>query len=242
MSNQKNYNSIFFLTTLSVYLGLVLVGGSAPILAQAALTQRFEIQHEIETEDDLDKKPDDSADESIQSVDTGSRLILDYADVVRALLEASRQANSTRFKYQSETKSDYAGNLQLKRAFFSKLDKRESDSRQIFRKINSELDKLFKFFPVLTSYDESNIIVNFELNDNGFTIESKFLQNDPSEAQALLSASNSSLDYLKREITDERQALIPKNTEIFAKNNQFVIITRLPRGSLSALLAETNAN
>jgi hypothetical protein len=58
MSNSKNYNSIVFLTTLSVYLGLVLVGATPPVLAQAALTQRFEIQHEIETEDDLDKKPD----------------------------------------------------------------------------------------------------------------------------------------------------------------------------------------
>ena len=60
MSNSKNYNSIVFLTTLSVYLGLVLVGATPSVLAQqAALAQRFEIQNEIEIEDDLDKKPDD---------------------------------------------------------------------------------------------------------------------------------------------------------------------------------------
>ena len=60
MSDSKKYNSIVFLTTLSVYLGLVLVGATPSVLAQqAALAQRFEIQNEIEIEDDLDKKPDD---------------------------------------------------------------------------------------------------------------------------------------------------------------------------------------
>ena len=60
MSNRKNYNSIVFLTTLSVYLGLVLVGGATPsVLAQAATTRDFNIKNEIVVEDDLDKKPDD---------------------------------------------------------------------------------------------------------------------------------------------------------------------------------------
>ena len=54
----KNYNSIIFLTTLSVYLGLVLVGGSPQVLAYAATTRNFDIQHEIEFKDDLDNKPD----------------------------------------------------------------------------------------------------------------------------------------------------------------------------------------
>src|SRR5215213_8774342 len=60
MSNRKNYNSIVFLTTLSVYLGLVLVGGATPsVLAQAATTRDFNIKNEIVVEDDLDKKPDE---------------------------------------------------------------------------------------------------------------------------------------------------------------------------------------
>jgi hypothetical protein len=58
MTNRKAQNSILFLTTLSVYLGLVLVGGS-PVFAHAALTQRFELVNELETDDDLDKKPGD---------------------------------------------------------------------------------------------------------------------------------------------------------------------------------------
>ena len=67
MSNPKNYNSIVFLTTLSVYLGLVLIGGTPPVLAHAAMTQQFDIQSEIEVKDNLDKKPDEN-DFLVQSI------------------------------------------------------------------------------------------------------------------------------------------------------------------------------
>lgn len=48
MSNKKNHNTIYFLTTLSVYLGLVIVGASPQVLAQAQIsessqTRTFEI-------------------------------------------------------------------------------------------------------------------------------------------------------------------------------------------------------
>ena len=49
MTKAKNHNTVYFLTTLSVYLGLVLVGASPQVLAQAetaknSQTQRFEIR------------------------------------------------------------------------------------------------------------------------------------------------------------------------------------------------------
>jgi hypothetical protein len=39
MSNKKNHNTVYFLTTLSVYLGLLVVGASPQVLAQAKLSQ-----------------------------------------------------------------------------------------------------------------------------------------------------------------------------------------------------------
>jgi hypothetical protein len=241
MTTRKNYNSIVFLTTLSVYLGLVLVGAPVPVLAQAALTSRFEVKDRIEKRDDLDKNPDDAVEEKIQSAKFGNRVILDYAEVVSALLEASRQANPNGFSYEFETKSDTAGKLQLKRVRFTNLNAVEIDRWQIFHKINSESDKLFNFFPAQTSYDESNVAANFKLSDKEFTVESKFLQKDGSDVQELSSTYNASLERLRREIVNECQALILKHTEILAENNQFVIVTRLPRGSLDALLAKDSA-
>ncbi len=241
MTTRKNYNSVLFLTTLSVYLGLVLVGAPATVLAQAALTGRLEVKDKIEKKDDLDKKPDDLADEKAQPHESGNRAVLDYAEVVRVLLEASRQANPNRFTFESETKSGYDDDLQAKRFFFTSLERKEQDTRQIFHSINSALYKLFKLFPAQTSYDESNVTVSFKLNDKAFTTESKYLQKDASGAQELFTAYNTSLEYLRRETVDERRSLILKHTEILAENNQFVVVTRLPRGSLDALLAKDGA-
>lgn len=85
MRNRKNHNSIVFLTTLSVYLGLVLVG-TPPILAQAALTQKVEIQNEAEIKDDLDKKPDDKPCSEAQ-LKTSDPFIEQYAKVILAILK-----------------------------------------------------------------------------------------------------------------------------------------------------------
>jgi hypothetical protein len=90
MSNRKNYNSIVFLTTLSVYLGLVLVG-TPPILAQAALTQKIEIQNEAEIKDDLDKKPEDKPCSETEFHTTGrdDRFIEQYAAIILKSLKTS---------------------------------------------------------------------------------------------------------------------------------------------------------
>src|SRR4051812_6725774 len=58
MEKRKGQNSILFLTTLGVYLGLVLVGGTPQVLANAATTRHFDIKDEIEFQDKLDKDPD----------------------------------------------------------------------------------------------------------------------------------------------------------------------------------------
>ena len=62
MTNRKTQNSILFLATLGVYLGLFIAGGAAPqVFAHSATTRGFEISDEIEVKDDLDTNPEDSA-------------------------------------------------------------------------------------------------------------------------------------------------------------------------------------
>lgn len=58
MTNRKTHNSIIFLTTLSVYLSLSLLGATPQVLAYAATTRDFDIQTEIEYKDDFDNQPD----------------------------------------------------------------------------------------------------------------------------------------------------------------------------------------
>lgn len=57
MSSRKNQNSILFLATLGVYLGLVLTGAT-PVLGHAATARQFDIIDEIEFADEFDNKPD----------------------------------------------------------------------------------------------------------------------------------------------------------------------------------------
>jgi hypothetical protein len=85
MTNRKNYNSILFLT---VYLGLVLVGGNAQVFAHAATNSLFDIRNEIEFKDDLDNKPDDSCAELKAKTDKqDNQFIEDYVKFVLFSIE-----------------------------------------------------------------------------------------------------------------------------------------------------------
>jgi len=59
---RRNQNSIVLLTTLGVYLGLLVVGGAAPqIFAHSATSRFFDISEEQEMREDLDDNPADLA-------------------------------------------------------------------------------------------------------------------------------------------------------------------------------------
>lgn len=58
MSNGKNHNSVIFLTTLGVYLGLVLVGATPQVLAQAVTTKQFNVKNEVDPWGEFDGNPD----------------------------------------------------------------------------------------------------------------------------------------------------------------------------------------
>lgn len=85
MTKSKSHNSIIFLTTLGVYLGLVLAGGASPqVFAYTALTRNFDIQDEVEVKDDLDKKPEPAAEKSDDNSDT--KLATVISDSVKTFL------------------------------------------------------------------------------------------------------------------------------------------------------------
>ena len=211
MTKTKNYNSIVFLTTLSVYLGLVLVGGAgAPqVMAQAALTRNFDIQVETEVKDDLDNKPDNES--------TGE-------------LKAKADAEDNRFIEQ------YAG-------FISTLVKRNySPGYEMSATLNSlsaaDAEFFDQIFPSLRKTVEIDEF-NYELKRDKFT--GKIILKPKSSVKNVsfpVSDYSAILNYQLRKALDKYETVILKNTEIFHENNQIFIVTRLPRGSIDALLAE----
>jgi|GEM_PF-873412 len=254
MSDRKNYNSIVFLTTLSVYLGLVLVGGATPsVLAQAATTRNFDIKNEIVVEDDLDKKPDDNINqdaEQIQNVidsDFISGSVLALLDDLKRLKQIEKYDGRQRFEIDFAFRS-YENSYKLK------VDRLEAGgNRWVFTACEEPAYLIEHKFDGLTpfnfyDYDDSlkakvtNTNVKF-LSENGeLSLQITSKQKSAEDAQKLAKflnqvfAQGSSNDDLKN-----YEKLIYQNTKSTAENNQVFIVTRLPRGSIDSLLAEKNA-
>lgn len=186
MSELKKHNSIIFLTTLSVYLGLVLVGGaSSPILAQAALTRNFDIQEEIEYKDDLDEKPDDG------------------------ILSLTKSLDS----------------------YFEEVKVFPADLRQ--------LDRIEKINLSSNQVDLKNLgfVSQFDLKDEVSTFKS-----DKHRTEWIAQYFNQGLNNFEFGDEDKVVRQMHKFTEIKSGNDQFFLITNLPRASIDSLFANEDAN
>ena len=213
MTKGKNYNSIVFLTTLSVYLGLVLAGGAgAPqVLAQAALTRNFDIQIETEVKDDLDNKPDNESCTEPQTKPDAQdyQFIGQYAKFVSELV-----------------KVNYSPDYEMSATMYS-LSVADAE---IF-------DQIFPSLRKTVEIDE----FNYELKKDKFT--GKIILKPKSSVKNVsfpVFDYSANLNYQLCKSLGKYEPVILKNTEIFHENNQIFIVTRLPRGSIDALLA-TNA-
>lgn len=65
METKRTQNSVIFLATLGVYIGLLMAGASPGIIAQqsAAMTRNFELSEEFEVRDEFDRDPEHSVPE-----------------------------------------------------------------------------------------------------------------------------------------------------------------------------------
>ena len=228
MSNSKGYNSIVFLTTL--YLGLVMVGAAPPILAQAALTQRIEIQNEFETDDDLDKKPDGG----VESKD-------DFPSFFTQLLtEIKTEAINGKISLPLQTNLRVEG--QFKR---SPLCNNGSISTNISNKdlsslVQNALEQKFKLkaFELDDSDREKNVKISLNSSNPYFLLKISFSKNKAERfAEFLNREFSSSADLAKGRLLKQ----IYVNTKVASENNQVFIVTRLPRASIDDFLAENNA-
>lgn len=246
MSNRKNYNSIVFLTTLSVYLGLVLVGGAVPqVLAQAALTRDFDIKNEIEFKDDLDNKPDDKDVIKLSGAAGG------YFDDLENLIEALQELHKV-----EKFSLDYDG-FQVKSAGIVQCDL----ERVRYSVVNSNIDKINNKWLVQAITDASyhfedyaflgDCLPNVELDNkrgvsyeieiggdkNSFSFSLSITKETPQKAKQLLDKFNQSYKIYE---LDEEEPIIKKiyeNTSFKSENNQVFIVTHLPRASIDELFA-----
>ncbi len=234
MSNSKNYNSIVFLTTLSVYLGLVFVG-VPQASAQLNQTGCFQWQNENSELTENDRK-----------LYLASEFVGKPIQILLVRLEELSSQNKfdlrDNFNYQYlqvDTDGEVSQTSVLNSEGGILL---QNELQQVVRnftgwKLGSQLKRFNEKNQKKSYFSE----VTFQLNGEGLSVKVKTEQPKPEYAQKYAIDNNS---YFQSAIIQEKNKicdLIYQKTQSFAENNQVFIVTRLPRGSLDALLANKDA-
>jgi hypothetical protein len=250
MSNRKNYNSIVFLTTLSVYLGLVLAGGATPsVLAQAALTRDFDIKKEIVVEDDLDKKPDDE-----EKINFAGSLESYFGEVENLIKDLKEFHKADKFslnasKFEIDRRLSAACNAAGDPAATSVSSIKNLGERFLEVDVQNAI-------AAFSGWEHLADCLKDEKAEKTFSTGSKLkLLYDSAELKIEISApkfSRQRADFLAEQFNqtysiyriDEEKPVVKtiyENTSFNSENNQIFIVTRLPRASIDSLLAEQDA-
>lgn len=247
MSDRKNYNSIVFLTTLSVYLGLVLVGAT-PVLAQAALTRNFDIKNEIVVEDDLDKKPDDGEIEEFQKLDIALALTTFVDDLQKlAKIQKYNPKSDNPFFLESEffLPKDTPNNLFYFPDSIIGVDSSwlKTAINEAFGEINDEkFREIIDFLPDEKSGKiAKRYTLELRVEESGVELNISFKKSSASRASLLSENLNKAFAFNIRESKEKTVKVIYENTKATSENNQIFIVTRLPRGSIDSLPADEDA-
>ncbi len=223
MSQRNKNNSIVFLTTLSVYLGLVMVGGAmSPVLAQAATARNFNVQDEIEVKDDLDKKPDNE------------ESLLKYAEAVQELFSQTKNFSEEKSKWLPDGKYEFDCSLE-----YVSDDSYNAECIGLFAaRFGFPLDKVAHAFPHTFDKKKEQVTANLILDKENFFLKATFNQDLTELAEQFQTIYGSELSKIKIQRFSIPENVVLQNTEISYKNNQVFIVTRLPRGSLDALIKQ----
>lgn len=244
MTNRKNQNSILFLATLGVYLGLFIAGGAAPqVFAHSATTRGFEISDEIEVKDDLDKNPDDRA-----ATKMSLQVYLQDIELFLAELRKYRERNSfdlstDTFEVSQKTQlpcvaANRTGNYTA--AAFVTSNEKVRRPLEYFSKLLADGYSLgdcladTRFSP----QEATDSKFTFSLDKDFFNVEVAVRKSSP-ERVSTLAADLTELLKTTAPLSDNGiRRTICGSTAFGRAGNQLYIVTRLPRAALDTLLAK----
>ena len=232
-----------FLTTLGVYLGLLVVGGAAPqVLAHSATTRNFEITDEIEVKDDLDNKPDDERSPVHMSLgnylDDLERFIaalrgIRRREVFDTSVSTFSVGQTTQLpcvaanKVGSYTVNEFVTSSESVRKTLEWFSKRLTDGYSLGdclpndRLGNETHDSIFKF----------------KLDRDLFKVEVSVKKSSAERARLLAADLTNTHKQTKVVSANLVLARLYENTTFRSENDQVFVLTRLPRADLISLLA-----
>jgi hypothetical protein len=246
VANRRTNNSILFLTTLGVYLGLMLVGGAAPqVFAHGALTRQFELQDEIEFADDLEKKPDGETATLSLSIKTYLEDVEEFLNTLHSLGQ-SGEFDPSRDEFEvtqttllpcvpaNKVGSYTANTFQLKNESL-----RPSLSR--FSKLLTDGYSLADCLPNsrFSGQEATNSKFTFKLENSALSVQVSVQKASPQIARRLSADLAAAFPRFTPSSAALARQKIFENTTFKSKNNQVFVITRLPRAALDPLLARS---
>jgi hypothetical protein len=224
LSKAKNHNSILFLTTLGLYLGLVMVGGTSPALAQrSAVRPATKI---------VSPSPGKTA--TVRSQDD-----LYVLSVVRLVEELNRLSKRGQFdwssvlKYEIEDLAFCESDDSPSYLYFGGLGKANDAvngsavqlARHIFiKKAQIGLGDIYSH----------RIDYKFTLENDTFTVSA--VLKDLSAAPVAVRGLTAYFEKFACGSASDRGKIVADHTEVTSQNDQIFIVTRLPRGSIDSLL------
>ncbi|CAN5522842.1 hypothetical protein BH18ACI1_BH18ACI1_08060 [soil metagenome] len=212
MTTGKNYNSIVFLTTLSVYLGLVLVGAPPSVLAQvnSVTSQR----QSVNSKNEFNSKPIDEFGNKIRQLIKDGKLDLSKPFEIQFVADLVNE-KFTNPKFQLISGDSLIDELQ----------------KQWFEAISES--RLFTNGSLVTR-------IGFAAKNDGNTLATNLSLKPKSPENTVVLESVFRIGFLaaKKQTQNFQTKIFVENTVISSENNQVFIVTRLPRGSLDALLAK----
>ncbi|HKP67692.1 MAG TPA: hypothetical protein VJV05_00310 [Pyrinomonadaceae bacterium] len=243
MTSRKN-NSILFLTTLGVYLGLVLAGGTAPsVFAHGALTRSFELQDEIEATDDLDKNPDGETAALSISIKTYIEDVELFLNALKKLADSKKfDASHDAFEVTQTTMlpclpanktGSYTANT------FDSKNASIKPSLEWFSKLLTDGYSLADCLPNqrFNGAEATNSKFTFKFSDSALSIKVSVQKASPEIAKQLSADLATTFAKFTPKTDEIARQKIFENTTFKSSNDQVSVITRLPRAALDPLLA-----
>ena len=239
---KRSQNSILLLTTLGVYLGLLVAGGAAPqVLAHSATTRYFEITDEIEIKDEIDTDPDERVSARIS--------LATYFQDVEYFVKSLKRLSGTKYFDASLDTFEVVQTTQLPCVAENKVGSYTANNfvakneairpwLESFSKLLTDGYSLGDCLPNsrFTPYEATDSKFNFHLDKATFVVEVAVRKSSPQNAKTLADSLDSTFRQLRSEPADPIRVALYDSTKFRAENDQIFVVTRLPRGSLDPLL------
>ena len=221
MVNCKNHNSIAFLTTLGVYLGLVLVGSAPQILAQQTATIKY---HRTLPSDDL------------------------YANsVIKLVNELNRLSTKRKFDWDKAAKfsiEDVSFDRPDDLPSFIGFGSLGSEVQFVIE--NAGLDIARRIFSRKADLGVGDFYSNwpetvdfiFLSGKDGLRLETSVNTDSEKAAQILGNSFAAYLTDISSRPHFRAQKLVAENTKSKVEDSHVLLVTHLPRAGLDSLLAK----